>query len=103
MNYGVGKVEKEMLFEQLPPLTAEISVIRRAKSWTTSLFEEAEKTELTKANMLARVIDLRNANAGGIAYENRRRIVAAFSEPGKPGDTGRPEVQGVKRLQYYFP
>ena len=84
-----------MLFEHLPPLTAEIGGIRKPTAWTMSLHEEAEKAELMKANILAKVIDLRNANAGGIAYENRRRIVATFSEPGKPGDTGRPEVQGV--------
>jgi len=95
MNYGVGEAEKEILFEQLPPLTAEMGGIRKPKAWTMTLHEEAEQTELMKANMLARVIDLRNANAGGIAYENRRRIVAAFSEPGKPGDTGRPEVQAA--------
>ena len=95
MNYGLGEGEKELLFEHLPPLTVEMGGIRRPKSWTMSLHEEAEKTELMKANMLARVIDLRNANAGGIAYENRRRIIALFSERGKPGDTGRPEVQGI--------
>lgn len=96
MNYGVGEVEKELLFEHLPPLTAEMGGIRRPTSWTMSMHEKAEKVELLKANMLARVIDLRNANAGGIAYENRKRIIAFFSEPGKPGDTGRPEVQGMK-------
>ena len=95
LNYGVGEAEKELLFEYLPPLTTEIGGIRKPTAWTMSLHEEAEKTELKKANMLARVIDLRNANAGGVAYENRRRIVATFSELGKPGDTGRPEVQGV--------
>jgi small subunit ribosomal protein S15 len=96
LNYGVGEAEKELLFEHLPPLTTEVGGIRRPKAWTITMHEEAEQTELKKANMLASVIDLRNANAGGIAYENRRRIVAAFSEPGKPGDTGRSEVQGMQ-------
>ena len=54
--------------------------------------------ELSKSSAFAAVVDLRNANAGGIAFANRQRIVEAFSEPGKPGDTGRPEVQG--RTQY---
>lgn len=47
---------------------------------------------------LMKIIDLRNANAGGIAFENRRRIVEAFSEPNrerKGPDTGRAEVQGI--------
>jgi len=95
MNYGIGEAEKELLFEHLPPLTAEMGGIRKPTSWTMSLHKDAEKMELMKANMLARVIDLRNANAGGIAYENRKRVIVVFSEPGKPGDTGRPEVQAA--------
>lgn len=94
LNYGVGEAEKKLLFEHLPPLTAEQGGIRRPAAWTTTLHEEAEREELNKANQLAKVLDLRNANAGGIAYENRRRIVAAFSEPSQPNDPGRPEVQG---------
>lgn len=95
LNYGVGPVEKQLLFEQLPPLTAQRDAFRNPQRWTAASNAEAEKAELMKVNMLARVIDLRNANAGGIAYENRRRIIATFSEPGKPDDTGRPEVQGT--------
>jgi small subunit ribosomal protein S15 len=45
--------------------------------------------------VLAKVVDLRNANAAGIAFENRRRVVETFSEPGKPNDSGRTEVQGA--------
>jgi len=45
--------------------------------------------------MFAKLVDLRNANAKGIAFENRRRCVDAFSAPGKPNDTGRPEVQAA--------
>ncbi|KAL5519387.1 hypothetical protein ACEPAH_1070 [Sanghuangporus vaninii] len=46
-----------------------------------------------KARQLARIVDLRNANARGIAFENRRRIIAAFSPSGKAADSGYPEVQ----------
>jgi len=45
--------------------------------------------------MLARLISLRNANAKGIAFENRKRIIATFSEPSNPHDPGRPEVQAA--------
>ena len=31
-------------------------------------------------NALARVVDLRNANAAGVAFENRRRAVAGKTE-----------------------
>jgi len=43
---------------------------------------------------LAKVIDLVNANAKCITYENRRRIVLEFSRPENPFDPGRVEVQG---------
>jgi hypothetical protein len=39
-----------------------------------------------------------NVNAAGIAFENHWTVIAVFSEPGKPNNTGRMEVQGV-----YFP
>ncbi|KAI9432061.1 hypothetical protein H4582DRAFT_1998882 [Lactarius indigo] len=50
---------------------------------------------VVQANQVARLVDLRNANAAGVAFENRRRVIAAFSEPGKPDDTGRTEVQAA--------
>lgn len=49
--------------------------------------------EEVKARQLARVVDLRNANARGIAFENRRRIIAAFSPKKDASDSGYPEVQ----------
>ncbi|KIP04168.1 hypothetical protein PHLGIDRAFT_31496 [Phlebiopsis gigantea 11061_1 CR5-6] len=105
MNYGVRADEKAKLFETLPVLTAEAEVKTKLAAKDTlpqDLMEMAEsaqsageKVEFYKAGMLARIIDLRNANARGLAYENRQRCVAAFSEPGKPNDTGRPEVQAA--------
>lgn len=56
---------------------------------------EAQWDQMHNAHMLTRLMDLRNASAAGIAFENRRRCVEAFSAPGKPNDTGRPEVQGL--------
>jgi small subunit ribosomal protein S15 len=44
---------------------------------------------------MAALVDVRNANAAGIVFENRRRVSAAFSEPGKLDDTGRTEVQSA--------
>lgn len=100
LNYGVGEAEKKLLFERLPPLTTEMGGVRQPGAWSVSKHAEAERLEMVKANMLARVIDLRNANAAGIAYENRRRIIATFSEGGTPNDTGRPEVQGMTTCYY---
>lgn len=51
--------------------------------------------EMKSKSQMARLLDLKNADASGIAFENRRRIVEAFGEPGKKNDTGRTEVQGT--------
>ncbi|EJC98828.1 uncharacterized protein FOMMEDRAFT_143178 [Fomitiporia mediterranea MF3/22] len=54
---------------------------------------EFRQKEMEKARQLARIVDLRNANARGIAFENRRRIIAAFSPTQNANDSGYPEVQ----------
>jgi small subunit ribosomal protein S15 len=96
--YGV-EAEKELLFGKLPVVSAEANMNATAdrESLLPEQLEEmstnARNRELRKADMLARIVDIRNANASGIAFENRRRIVEMFSELGKPGDTGRTEVQ----------
>ncbi|OJT04559.1 hypothetical protein TRAPUB_4829 [Trametes pubescens] len=107
MNYGVGQAEQEMLFDVLPALTVEtqVQLSPKARPGEGSLPPDADalakiegvaaKFELYKTGMFAKLIDLRNANARGIAYENRRRIIAAFSEAENPNDTGRPEVQAA--------
>jgi len=51
--------------------------------------------EKQKATTFAKVVDLRNADADGIAYENKRRIIVAFSTPENPFDPGRTEVQAA--------
>ena len=101
LNYGVGEREKEVLFDTLPQLSALHSVASASDHPNVSAtklqqqHDEAIPIERFKTRMLARVISLKNANAKGIAFENRRRIVAAFSEPSNPHDPGRPEVQGA--------
>ena len=104
LSYGVGEREKEILFDTLPQLTALHSVasassLRDEGSVSATKLQqqhdEAIPIERFKTRMLARVISLKNANAKGIAFENRRRIIAAFSEPSNPHDPGRPEVQGA--------
>ncbi|KAJ7685341.1 mitochondrial ribosomal protein S15 [Mycena polygramma] len=84
--FGVAEAEAKLLFAHLPDL-----------SWDPKKDEEQNKAvgalETFKATNFARVIDLRNSDAGGISYENRRRIIVAFSTPENPFDTGRTEVQ----------
>lgn len=98
LNYGIGEKDKELLFEVLPELTTEskaLSVQDSGRKDVLNPHQPIHQVERHKSGIFAAVVDLRNANAGGIAFENRRRIVAAFSRPGKPGDTGLPEVQGT--------
>ncbi|KAI6163680.1 S15/NS1 RNA-binding domain-containing protein [Pisolithus thermaeus] len=94
LNYGISGDRKKMLFEVLPVLSAERGrVLFNAD--TVRETEEAMKHEVEKANMFAKLVSLRNANAKGIAYENRRRCIELFSTPEIANDTGRPEVQAA--------
>ncbi|KZT01189.1 mitochondrial ribosomal protein S15 [Laetiporus sulphureus 93-53] len=102
MNFGMGEREKEMLFDVLPQLTIEGHFqareenpegFRDLRERLDLVSQSADMAEASKRTFFARLVDLRNANARGIAFENRKRIVEAFSEPDKPNDTGRPEVQ----------
>ncbi|RDX50580.1 S15/NS1 RNA-binding domain-containing protein [Lentinus brumalis] len=98
LNYGIGEKEKEALFEVLPRLSQHGQIQARGPAdprAISGVYAQKGLEEQKKAAMLARMVDLRNANARGIAFENRRRIVAAFSEPENPTDTGRPEVQAA--------
>lgn len=108
MGFGVGETEQLMLFGKLPLLSAEaehLALAAAPEKGLKNLYDnlpkaaetlaKAQEKELKKANAFAQLLDLRNANAGGIAYENRRRIIAAFSTPSNPFDPGRSEVQAA--------
>ncbi len=100
LAYGVTDKEARLLFDELPSKSSERDAmgITHAPGILSSLNVGVEK-ELRKANMFAKVVDLRNANAAGIAYENRRRIIIEFSTPENPWDPGRTEVQGSCFMQ----
>jgi small subunit ribosomal protein S15 len=111
LGFGIGERERRMLFEDLPVLSAQVRESadlfrfgRRAlyMDKLASRYEEREKFERHKAGMLATLMDLRNANAGGINFANRKRIVLAFSGTENAFDTGRPEVQGSLRTLLSF-
>jgi small subunit ribosomal protein S15 len=116
LAFGMREREERMLFEHLPLLTADMSTRhkmtlsggagagggananghRKGVMEAMSAYHETQLAAgVVQANVMARVVDLRNANAAGIAFENRRRVIEAFSEPGKPNDSGRTEVQGA--------
>jgi small subunit ribosomal protein S15 len=93
VGFGVDAVEQKILLDYLPVVTADVA--QRGES-DPQFYENGIKTQLHKANMFAKILDLRNANAKGISYVNRRRIIFAFSTPQTPFDTGRTEVQGTQ-------
>ena len=101
LAFGIREREQRMLFAHLPLLAADMDT-RREMNGAPGMkvadmnahHDRALAEGVEQANALARLVDLRNANAAGIAFENRRRVIAAFSEPEKPNDTGRTEVQG---------
>jgi small subunit ribosomal protein S15 len=114
LAFGLRAREQRMLFQHLPLLAADMHArremgaqprgrARRGDGWEG----HADVTDMAaqhgaelargaaQADALGRVVDLRNANAAGIAFEDRRRIIAAFSGAGRVNDTGRTEVQGA--------
>lgn len=102
LAFGMREQEKRMVFEHLPLLSADMSTrremnaLRRVKAEEMAAHHKgALAAGVGQANVMAALVDLRNANAAGITFENRRRVIAAFSEPGKPNNTGRTEVQGA--------
>ena len=100
LAFGIRAQEQRMLFAHLPILAADMNTRREMHGSLNAEdivahHERALAESVKQANALAKVVDLRNANAAGVAFENRRRVIEAFSEPGKPNDTGRTEVQGA--------
>jgi len=98
LGFGVGDAERMMLFDKLPMLSAEAETLgaeHDSQETKSAKYALGLEKELKKANSFAQLLDLRNANAAGIAYENRRRIIAAFSSPSNPIDPGRSEVQAA--------
>ncbi|KAE9407065.1 S15/NS1 RNA-binding domain-containing protein, partial [Gymnopus androsaceus JB14] len=97
MGFGVTDTDAEKLFRHLPKLSAYAGI--KETNGDSELFErEVARTmsrEKQKATTFAKVVDLRNADADGIAYENKRRIIVAFSTPENPFDPGRTEVQAA--------
>ena len=118
-NYGIDTPDRQMLFQELPFLcaTKPMNVSNPQFSATSDVASSLEsekdsssptamamqisrqvlenvKKEKRTSEAFAQVIDLVNANAKGITYENKRRIVQEFSGPENSFDPGRVEVQG---------
>ncbi|CUA67451.1 hypothetical protein RSOLAG22IIIB_03099 [Rhizoctonia solani] len=102
LNFGIKSLEKELVFQTLPEVAAQQTFYQATNApydpkspLHVNALQQAESRATINAIHLSRLTDLRNASAAGIAVENRRRCVGAFSSPDKPNDTGRPEVQAA--------
>jgi len=109
-SYGLDALREknaEFFFEHLPNAAVEDTTpdllqerlvkaggdVQQLYEVDRKLLQKTQKAELLKASQLARAIDLRNANAKGIAFENKRRIIATFSPSPDELSSGYPEVQ----------
>lgn len=101
-QWGIGEDNnlQDLLFEKLPSVSAQTGISSKKSSVAAHDLYEGQWRELRTAHLFSRLVDLRNSNGPGIAFENRRRCVQAFSSPNKPTDTGRPEVQGMYLLVF---
>lgn len=99
-QYGVGPREQRLVMKDLPAVRMQQQTSQLDPLWSD--FEQeadrAFRVEIKSKSQMARLLDLKNADAGGIAFENRRRIMEAFGEQGKMNDSGRTEVQGTSIL-----
>ncbi|KAF8582709.1 hypothetical protein K439DRAFT_1412828 [Ramaria rubella] len=91
---------QHLLFDSVPHVSSQhgfqnMDVVNVRDPHIQRRVYQAQWREMHNAHMLTRLVDLRNASASGIAFENRRRCVEEFSTPEKPNDTGRPEVQAA--------
>ncbi|KAJ3792746.1 hypothetical protein GGU11DRAFT_856779 [Lentinula aff. detonsa] len=79
MGFGVTDTDAEKLFRRLPELSL-----------------HTKGSNNGSENEPFAVLDLRNADSDGIAYENKRRIIVAFSTLENQFDPGRTEVQELQ-------
>jgi small subunit ribosomal protein S15 len=99
-QYGVGPREQRLLMEDLPTVRMQQQT-SQLDPFQSDFREDATRAfhvEMKSKGQMAILLDLKNADAGGVAFENRRRIIEVFGEPGKKNDSGRTEVQGTSAL-----
>lgn len=113
LNFGLEyePTARQLLFDQLPTVMTRDRILDsrnlghiingNATSENVADFDEEyqeiAEQETNNANILARVLDLRNSSGKGIQVENIRRIINHF---GGGTDTGSPEVQGKPSLLF---
>ncbi|KAH8921282.1 hypothetical protein BT69DRAFT_1221701 [Atractiella rhizophila] len=99
LQFGLGSEDsRKLLFVDLPNVSAtqhllDDSLDRQVILDDFKLQDKVAGLEKDKANLLAKVLDLRNADSRGVRTENCKRISLHFGRV--PNDTGSPEVQAA--------
>ncbi|KAG0152008.1 hypothetical protein CROQUDRAFT_650598 [Cronartium quercuum f. sp. fusiforme G11] len=81
LNFGLTEDHKELLFEALPAVSSQKSILEvtNFEAAQQQRHERSMAEETAKRKALARILDLRNADAGAIDKVNKLRIMEAFS------------------------
>lgn len=97
-NFALSNEDTKLLLESLPEADKTLATANNSPSLRDAALKNLEQAESHKVEATRRVIDLSNANARGVRFENTRRIIRRF---GQGEGSGRCEVQG-KALRRAF-
>lgn len=90
-NFAMTPEDGDFLFKALPEANITLKTATSQSNHQADIMPQVQSTEQHKAEATRRILDLANANARGIRFENTRRIIRRF---GQGEGSGRCEVQG---------
>lgn len=91
LSFGLSAEDEKLLLQDLPEADETIATANNTKGQKDGAQAAHKLAEEHKAEAARRILDLANANARGIRFENTRRIIRRF---GQGEGTGRSEVVG---------
>lgn len=97
-SFAMTAEDGEVILKALPEANETLSTANLPATWKTDELPFNQHSESHKADRTRRILDLANANARGIRFENTRRIIRRFGQGEGPG---RCEVQGAQRNLLY--
>lgn len=90
-NFAMTAEDEKLLMHSLPEANKTLEIANKPANQKEADSPAVEHLEQHKAEITRRILDLANANARGIRFENTRRIIRRF---GQGEGSGRSEVQG---------
>lgn len=91
LNFGLSAEDEKRLLHELPNAVASLQTANHNHLQNNEVLPTVETSKEHQTEALKRTLDLANANARGIRFENTRRIIRRF---GQGEGTGRSEVVG---------